>query len=162
MENKPTKIIWHHTAVSSNSDQFEGINNSHEKRHFPKSSLGFFIGYHYVIEHSGEVRQARLDTEIGAHVKGVNVGSIGIGLSGNFNTNIPSAVQKKAARKLVRQLMFRWQILPEQIRPHREYANTDCPGKILGDDWIIPNYLTRLLAFLIRILQNILSGSRKK
>lgn len=158
MVNNPTKIIWHHTAVASDSDQFVGINNSHKRRNFPKSSLGFFVGYHYVIEHSGKVRQARQETEIGAHDRGENVGSIGIALTGHFNFSYPSQAQKKAAKKLVSELMDRWGISADQIEPHRTNDATDCPGTLLPDNWIIPNPVSHKIRSAIKLLQEYLSS----
>jgi len=158
MENKPTKIIWHHTAVNSSSDQFFGINANHEIRRFPKSSLGFYVGYHYLIEHSGKVVKARLDTEIGAHDKGENVGSIGIGLAGNFSILYPTLAQKKAARKLVSVLMTRWKIPASHVEPHRTNDSTECPGKLLPDNWIIPNPVNHKVKAAIKLLQQYLQS----
>ena len=51
----------------------------------PKGNGWDEIGYHYVIERSGELKYGREIDEIGAHVKGHNIGNIGICLIGGMN-----------------------------------------------------------------------------
>lgn len=160
MVNKPTKIIWHHSAVSSEQDQFKGIDNGHKKRGFPKSSLGFFVGYHYLIEHNGAIKQARKENEPGCHDRGENFRSIGICLSGNFSLNMPSERQTKAARRLVRQLMMKYNIPPERVEPHRWDDATECPGKLLPDDFLTPTDIAGDLNEIIRMLQEIIKKCR--
>lgn len=161
MENKPTKIIWHHSAVNSKLDQFVGIDNYHRQKGFPESSLGFCVGYHYIIEYSGEVIKCREENEIGAHARGQNASSIGICLCGNFSLFMPSAEQEIAAKELINGIIERRKNLVNKIIPHRQCGATECPGKLLSDNWIKPAPIVSKTDTVITLLQEILKELRK-
>lgn len=135
----PRRIIWHHSAFDSNEPQFDKIDAWHKDRGFPLSSLGYYVGYHYVIEPNGVVKQARQDTEIGAHDAGENSDSIGICLAGDFNKNMPTKEQEVAFKELWLRLIVGHKIPVLAIEPHRRDDTTDCPGKNLTDDWPLNN-----------------------
>jgi len=84
----PKYIIIHHTATSRDKTTFSSINNGHRKRWNWKSSLGYYIGYQYLITADGTIKQGRADNEDGAHCRGWNDKSIGIALTGNFMLQI--------------------------------------------------------------------------
>lgn len=140
---KPTRIIWHHSADPSKENQFTKINTYHASRGFPSSSLGYNVGYHYLIEASGEIKKAREETEIGAHDAGENLNSIGICFAGNFNTYLPTLEQAISGAKLVADIRNRRNIPLTRIEPHRWDDTTDCPGWKLPDNWLINEYLQR-------------------
>ena len=135
MENKPNCIIWHHTAHSSDTSQFLQVNNYHKNLGFPKSILGYYGGYHLLIEKDGTARRYRADNEIGAHDKDENINSLGIALAGNFNIERPTKEQELSFVMQLGRAMVRYKIPEERIEPHRIGDNTDCPGKLLPDDW---------------------------
>lgn len=139
----PRRIIWHHTADVSSAAQFDKINAYHKTRAFPLSALGFFVGYHYLVEQDGTVRQAREDTEIGAHDQGENLNSIGIALAGNFSVGMPTEEQIGAVGVLLTTLMSMWKIPITRIEPHRRDDDTECPGTKLEDDWLVKEFLRR-------------------
>jgi len=149
----PRRIIWHHSADNSTAHQFEKINRYHKSRDFLRSSLGFYVGYHYLIEWDGTIKKAREENEIGAHDTGENLNSIGICLAGDFSTHLPSETQVKQIAKLVTEIKSRWDIPITRIEPHRWDDDTECPGKFLKDNWLVETYLehegnTMLRAFL--------------
>lgn len=152
MEIKPNRIIWHHSATISQGHQFKAINLNHRQRNFPISSLGFFVGYHYLIEVDGTIQKAREETEIGAHDQGENYGSIGICLAGNFNIEQPTKEQEEAAAEITDAILRRWNIPLTRIEPHRWGDQTDCPGKLLGDYWFVFNFLYKKVGWLQRLL----------
>lgn len=131
----PKRIIWHHSASQLATAQASSIDQWHKDRGFPISSLGYFIGYHFVIERNGSVFKARETNEIGAHDSGENLDSIGICLAGDFNTEMPTIEQVRAFRVIVLELMLKWGINLNAIEPHRRDDTTDCPGKNLPDNW---------------------------
>ena len=131
--NKPENLIVHHTADYYIGEQFSRINAWHKQRDFPISSKGFFVGYHYVIERSGQLIQAREDTETGAHTIGMNNNSIGICVVGDFNQERPSLAQLIALKNLINKKMIEHNILPDNIRAHRNFKDTSCCGKNLTD-----------------------------
>lgn len=152
MENRPTKIIWHNTADSDTSRQLNKVNDWHRQRGFPRSSLGFFIGYHYLVERDGSYTQARKETEEGAHTIGENFSSIGISLTGNFDLARPTQAQEQTAAKICADVMKRWNIKITETYPHRKYSNTSCPGKLLKDNWFAFNYIKWQLNWIMRLL----------
>lgn len=162
MVNKPTRIIWHHSADTDVNSQFEKINQFHKSRNFPKSKLGFYGGYHYLIESSGEVRRYRLDSEIGAHAYGFNHNSIGICLAGNFDIQIPTIMQQRSFSYLLKALIYFYDIEKKDILPHRQIRKTACPGGKLYDTWaqeiLNDQWHEDLPDFLLDIIKSIKSN----
>lgn len=140
-QNNPNKIIIHHTADVSLNTQFNSVDSDHKRRWNFVSKLGYYCGYHYFIERDGEVIQARLDTDEGAHTIGQNIESIGIALAGNFNLQLPTAKQRNALVVLIDKLCEKWNISPKRIYPHRAFQNKDCYGTNLSDVWAKDTYL---------------------
>ena len=128
--------IIHHTAVSftKNPDQFKATDLYHKTKWNSKSSLGFYVGYHYEISKGGLIRQARKDDEVGLHTIGHNFDSIGIALDGNFDIESPSEAQMSALRDLVSRLDNLYHF--KGIYGHRAVSDKTCPGKNLTDTFI--------------------------
>jgi len=168
---QPKRIIFHHTADAYQGPQFAKIDVYHRQRGFPRSSLRYFVGYHYLVEIDGKVRKAREPEEIGAHDKDENVGSIGIGLAGNFDTHMPSKAQEIATARLTKVLIDKYKIPLIDLEPHRLNDNTSCPGKNLPDDWLVKNYfkyetekwrkMVRAIALLFNKIQCIKNSNTK-
>lgn len=137
MENVPRQIIVHHTAAVAPVPQFDAINEWHKAREFPLSSLGYYVGYHYVIEKDGTTRQARKDDEGGAHAIGANFNSIGICLVGDFDIELPTEAQIIALGALIESKQHEHSLPVDAVYPHRHVSNTGCFGSRLPDDWAI-------------------------
>ena len=134
-------VMLHHTAISydKNPDQFEATNNYHRDKKYPKSSLGFYVGYNYEIAKNGRVRQARKEGEATAacYQKDMNDGrAIHISLDGNFDTEDPQPAQIFALRDLMKQIVADYNIKKENIVFHRDYATKTCPGNKIKIDFI--------------------------
>lgn len=134
-------IIVHHTGGTDKNPledtshhTFEIVNEYHKKKWDFRSSLGFYIGYHYFIGKDGKVTQGRADNEEGAHTKGQNH-HIGICLAGNFDATDPTQEQIIAARDLLERKTVEYNIPEENIVPHRAFAKKTCYGSRLSDDW---------------------------
>ena len=142
-------IIHHSSAPAGNAGinyTLAQCNYDHKQRFNMKSSLGYWIGYHYVIDYSGKITQTRLDTEQGAHCVGYNNSpydkyshperlSIGICLIGNFDFLQPSQAQIKSLTGLLQQKVKEYNIDIKNIVPHRKYSSKSCYGSKLSDDW---------------------------
>lgn len=139
----PKRIIWHHSAINAKRYQFDEIDKYHKARGFPLSTLGYYVGYHYLVEYDGTIRQARTDQEIGAHDKGENVDSIGICLAGDFTAQLPTEAQSASVATLLREITTRHNIPITRVEPHRIDDDTSCPGTFLPDNWLILEYLKR-------------------
>ncbi|MDB6143954.1 MAG: N-acetylmuramoyl-L-alanine amidase [Pseudomonas sp.] len=73
-------IVVHCSATQAKADIGKReITQWHRERGFDT------IGYHYVIRRNGEVETGRRESEIGAHVRGYNLNSIGVCLVGGVD-----------------------------------------------------------------------------
>lgn len=146
--NIPKYIIVHHSAAITPNPQVSDINEWHKIRNFPISSLGYYVGYHYVIEKNGDLIQTRLDAEEGAHTIGQNTTSIGICLVGDFDVELPTDEQTATLGHLLLVLCDTYQLSMLRIQPHRQFANKSCYGKQLDSAWAQRVYLSALLPSL--------------
>ena len=128
--NKPTKLILHHSGVNTLFSHFPGIERVHKERNFPKSSLGFYCGYHKVINKQGGIITARGDKDRGAHTIGWNDRSIGICLEGNFDTKVPTEAQLNSLRVLIRDYDLDY-LFHKDAQPNRT-----CAGRYFTDELI--------------------------
>lgn len=99
------------------------------------SSMGFHVGYNFVIEADGAVTQTRAIGEECAHTKGHNFDAIGILIMGNFTKGVdmPTLAQITALKRLYEALP---QVSAFNILPHRLLqSGTGCYGSALPDDW---------------------------
>ncbi len=138
----PEYIMIHHTAVATakNPDQFKATNNYHRLKWNLKSSLGYYIGYHYEINVLGRIRQARVDgeTSVACWQKKMNDGRcMHICLDGNFDKDEPAPHQIYALRDLLRKLVFKYKIPKTHIVFHNEFARKSCPGQKLVKNFVI-------------------------
>ena len=130
------RLIIHHSSDPSSYAQLERIDTYHQSLGFPKSSIGYWVGYTYFLEANGQVIQTRRDDEVQAHTKGWNDGSIGICLAGDFNISTPTFEQYNSLRALLNELCKKYNILPINVSGHKNFRLTSCPGKLLPDSAI--------------------------
>lgn len=151
----PKEIIIHHTASSRDKTTFKNVDSWHKLR-WPdfKSSLGYWIGYHYLINSKGEVLQARKTNEMGAHCV-PNDGKVGICLIGNFEVEKPTEAQLNALEGVLNNIKKDYGLTDDQVYAHCEKSQTLCPGKELKL-WIDLNrkvsYLKKIIKQLMKIL----------
>jgi len=152
---RKTYIIIHHTA--SKRDTTVGqVDSWHEQRGFPISSLGYFIGYHYLIG-DGWVLKTREPEEIGAHAYGWNHKAIGICMTGNFDNYAPSFKQNETLGRLMVSLMKIYNISKENVLLHRNVGSTACPGKYVTEEYInylITKYMKVQNGYLYQLIEN--------
>lgn len=143
-------IIVHHTGGTdanplqdSSNFTVKECNLDHQIRFNMRSSLGWYVGYHYYIDKYGVVTQTRVDTEEGAHCQGWNNhpgdiaarASIGICLAGNFDATMPTQAQIQALTSLLVAKRNQYGIDPANIVPHRAHASKTCYGNHLSEGW---------------------------
>lgn len=129
---KPEYLIIHHTATSRDTTTFEAVKKNHIAKGWGN------IGYHFFIISDGSLYgypEARGQDQVGAHCRadGMNFKSIGICLTGNFETEMPSDEQILTLRNLIKDLQKAWDIPMANILSHKEVtgSKTLCPGKNL-------------------------------
>ena len=126
---KPIRIIVHTTADLYPGDQLKRVDDWHRQIDFPKSSLGYWVGYTYFLERDGRIIQTRTDTEQQAHVKGYNNDSIGLGVAGNHDYERPTIAQMISIKNLILRKMTEYTIHPNNVFGHRMFTNSKtCPG----------------------------------
>ncbi len=83
LRKETNTIVVHCSATKPNQDvTFDTI----KRRHLMERAF-IDIGYHWVIERDGSVKQGRAIDDWGAHVKSHNHESVGICLVGGLNAN---------------------------------------------------------------------------
>lgn len=89
------------------------------------------IGYHFAIDPSGRVWQARPLSYQGAHVKDHNPGNLGIVVFGNYEQIQPSGASMRSLDQTLAYAMRRFSIPISRVYTHRELRPTACPGQNL-------------------------------
>lgn len=137
-------IAIHHTASprASGKEQLYPVDKFHrETRGYPKSSLGWNVGYNYFVDVSGKVTQTRLVGEETMAQVGHNCDiesrcdTISICLAGNFDIELPSDAQIKALRTLLKDLQTNY----PNAKPtfHRSLQkNRTCPGRLFTKEYL--------------------------
>lgn len=113
-------IVVHHSAQS------EGNPYAYARYHVQKGWPG--IGYHYVIQRDGTIYKVNENKTWSYHCGADNRYSIGICLTGNFNSKEPEAneAQYKSLLELIDALLKAYPGL--EVKGHRELRSTKCPG----------------------------------
>jgi len=123
---KPKLIVLHHTATSRSFTSFVAIDRGHKNRGYPKSNLGYYCAYNYLVIGDGTVHQARTDLEQGQGASTCRERHLDICLTGNFQTDYLSEEQNKALTNLLDDLKMKYGI--NDIKLHKDFYNTLCPG----------------------------------
>ncbi len=119
--NKTNRFIIHHTA-----SQDVPASTIHQW-HLNQGWSG--IGYHFVIRASGAIERGRPEDTIGAHSGPAGNGdSIGIVLTGNFETGKPTTAQMDSLVWLLKDYLFpKYGVKP--VIGHKDVMATACPGR---------------------------------
>lgn len=122
------KLVVHHSA-SKKSTTKDDIEKWHKDRGFRE------IGYHKVIGAKGVLYQGRSESKSGAHAKGANTGSLGVCVTGNFESESPDTEQIETLTTVLFQWCKQHGLSEYQIYGHYNTPGcttaTACPGKNL-------------------------------
>ena len=145
------------------------INNAHQSL-WPDfiSSLGYYVGYNFVILKDGQLIQTRSIGEETAANKNHNFDTISVCLVGNFTpgVDIPTFQQtyvlKNLLLNIIEKRLENYKIqsgavidVPiENIVPHRYLSPTTCYGSSLNDNWA-RNLIIEVFQEKISLLQKI-------
>ncbi len=125
---KTDYIILHHTAATQGTVQ--AIHNYHMNGRGWKG-----IGYNFYVRKDGSIYQGRPEWAVGAHATGYNDKSIGVCAEGNFEAEKMPEAQKQGIIELIKELKKKYP--NAQIKRHKDFAATACPGKNYPFDEII-------------------------
>lgn len=131
---QPIRFIVVHHSATANDASIDDIRNVHvEERGWDD------IGYHWLIDHEGIIRQGRREHLIGAHCKGLNDQSIGVCCIGHFEEEEPSNAMIDALVFCLADICIRYGLTAHSIIGHsyavsisREATPTQCPGSTLS------------------------------
>mgnify|MGYP000737020289 CR=1 FL=1 len=127
---RDSAITIHHTATSNTYTDAKAVIRNIQNYH--QENRGWCdIGYHFLIDKDGLIYEGRPVWAIGAHVKNHNTGNIGISVIGNYEEVDINEKQLKALVDLVSWLVYEYKVPLGNIKGHRDYSNTLCPGKFL-------------------------------
>lgn len=142
-------IVIHHTASPRDKTTVAAVNEFHKTKDWDsgngvarasRSSLGWFVQYHYFIEASGKVTQCAKDEELRWHAgPQANGRSVSICLAGWFDDghdDMPTEKQKESLKKVLNEVAGRHNIKPENVFGHRHFMKKTCPGMHITDEWI--------------------------
>lgn len=160
--NIPKYIIVHHFGgtdanpkTDTSNQTFQVVDSWHKYLWGFRSSLGYYCGYHYVIEKDGKITQARADNEAGAHCIGHNQDSIGVSLAGNFDITDPTSKQIAVLKAFLVQKAEQYSIPLSNIVPHRVFATyKSCYGTRLKNEWarnLVSDYFREKLGISTQI-----------
>lgn len=141
LDRRPTRVIVHHTADPNRRDTSRdaavrlarAIQNHHMDRQGWIDS-----GQQFTITRGGLVLEGRHRSlealqsgrfhVVGAHCTGQNDVAVGIENEGIYMTATPPRPQLDRLRQMLATLCTTYGIDPAEIRGHREYRDTACPG----------------------------------
>lgn len=127
------RVLVHHSATHDGPGvDFAGIRNYHTAP-VPIGHGWQDIGYHSVVELVGSraiTIPGRPVTIEGAHCPGQNRIALGLCVVGNFDLAPPSHALLAEAADTIAGWCVRYSIPVHEIRPHREFRSTHCPGAL--------------------------------
>jgi N-acetylmuramoyl-L-alanine amidase len=131
-----TGIVIHHTDSTDGPDcSVPGIRRWHmgTPPNGPADGPYADIAYHLLVERLGysyELIMGRPLIFQGAHCRGHNAHTLGVAFVGDFNEAEPPIGQLIIGARGVATLLKLFRIPLESIFPHRQFNDTDCPGKL--------------------------------
>lgn len=130
-KRKSTKRIVIHHSASDSKTTWQQIN----QWHLNKGWSG--IGYHYVIQEDGKIYRGRPEAVQGAHAyqdaqHEANSDGIGICLTGNFETGVPTNAQLESLAQLIKDVWTRYPGI--SVIGHKDVQSTACPGRLFPWD----------------------------
>lgn len=135
-------IAIHHTAMNVTGDTRSGVERMRALYAYHANNRGWGdIGYHYIIDDEGKIYEGKSggDYVVGGHAYCNNVGTLGIALMGNFDTEKPTQAQMHALQWLIIEMSKRYNIpldtevsfhgkMTSPVVRHKDLVSTACPG----------------------------------
>jgi len=129
VERQINRVIIHHSASDSRRTTVQMIREWHLRRGWQD------IGYHLLIDWTGELHYGRELRISGAHCRGHNEDSLGVCCIGNYEQEKPTDALLDSLRYTVEGLCCALNLDPrEAVHGHNHYAATACPGRYLVEE----------------------------
>ncbi len=136
-------LVVHHTAMKVTGETRSGVDRMRALYAYHSVNRGWGdIGYNFVIDENGAIYEGKEggSSVVAGHAYCNNVGTIGISLMGNFDTEQPSQKQMESLKHLLDDLAkeynidldesttFHGKTYASPIVGHGDLLSTDCPG----------------------------------
>jgi hypothetical protein len=127
-----TSITVHHTAMPA-PGRYSAISQLKQIQNIHTEDNGWAdVGYHFIVDPQGQVWEGRRLMHQGAHAGGAaNIGNVGVCLMGNFETDRVPRAQIAGLTNLLEALRVQFDVPRSEVRTHREWKATACPGQHL-------------------------------
>jgi peptidoglycan hydrolase-like protein with peptidoglycan-binding domain len=128
------KVVIHHTVTTQlpvNATVAQEQQQMRNLEQIGQTRFGFGISYHVLIFPSGRAYQGVSFNRRGTHTGGHNSTTRGVAFAGNMETNQPSPQALATAAAIVRHGRGRWWVQDAQVKGHRRFRATACPGRHL-------------------------------
>lgn len=134
-------ITIHHTATKQRPDlpietklkNLQAFSQREDKLASGKTKPAWFdVPYHYYIGVDGKIAEGREIEYVGdTNTEYDPMGHALIVLEGSFDTDQPNARQLESLKAMVKWLAKKYKVSRDNIKGHKDYANTACPGSNL-------------------------------
>lgn len=124
---RPT-IYIHHDAIPTGGNHLSLVNVQHKSKGYPRSTLGFWVFYQYFIERDGALIQCRPEMDPSVVFKKAHENSIPVCLAGDLNSTLYRPAQQATLLKLFKSFRLTHGTTALDIKEHRDYQATSCPG----------------------------------
>ncbi len=102
------------------------------------------IPYHYVIDRQGTIYEGRPVQYVGdTHTDYDPTGHVSIAVMGDYDQQGPTRASIQAVIDLAAWLSVTYNIPPDRILGHRDYAYTSCPGEYFYFDYVANGFIRR-------------------
>jgi hypothetical protein len=130
----PWRVTLHHSDGKHTTTLAQSEAEARFIQDFHVHGRGWIdIAYHFLVDAQGNVLEGRPEGVLGAHTLANNEGNIGIVLLGTYHppvNDVPTKAQLDAVAALGRYLVARYGINPKELKGHRDYKQTECPGDV--------------------------------
>ncbi len=133
VSHAPYRVAIHHTVTPTN-DSVSVAQRVQQIQNFHQNTQGWCdIGYHFLVGQDGQVYQGRPEGLLGTHVGGNNSGNLGVSFVGTYTNAAPSGAMMEGGGRILAAISGFYGIALNRnnIRGHREYGGTACPGDAL-------------------------------
>jgi FtsZ-binding cell division protein ZapB len=112
------------------------------------------IGYHFVIDAQGIIYRTNPLETISYHAGEINRTGVGVCFLGNFTDDVPTPAQLESGGKLLAWLVQDLKLTNDEIKGHKEFMNTQCPGR----QWLEGRQWKRMLLARVEATQEVFAA----
>jgi hypothetical protein len=124
-------LVIHHSAVPPSVGPHRIAAYHVNKQDWPG------IGYHFLVAENGTIYQGNALGTVSYHAVKANPRGVGVCFLGNFTETVPPPAQLEGGAHLIAWLMQGLGIALDEVKGHKEFMDTACPGEqwLKGEKW---------------------------